>query len=486
MKKFLCLLVFMFIISCKTAYAGVVITEVMYDVDGADTDREWIEIYNNGSSPVDLTGWKFFENNSNHALTALQGTMSLQAGEYAIIAQNLQKFLADNPGVTGLILKASFSLNNDPGETLTLKDQDLNSVDQITYESSRGAGGDGNSLQKNSAGDFVAASPSPGSGASLSSASQTTTTTTSSSSQTQTVSGGAAAPPASSRKVEPTPDRLIADITAQNSGIVGVPITFSARVHFGKEEFSHGYYVWSLGDGEVRSSSYNQPFEYTYAYSGEYVVMFNYFFNAYDRLPQATDRMILKIVPAGVSISSIGSDGRIELSNTSSFEMDVSNWKLQSSAHAFIIPRSVIILPNKKIILSPVRTGFDSSTTAGLQLLNPQGEVESTYEEKKPEIKQTESEIRKGFPVTLYKEASHSEAVEILNNEKIEPSSFDVSSQEASVILATSKESQEMSYTILGVFAGLIGLALASVFILKKLQPQPEEELRAKDFEIIE
>ncbi len=51
----------------RAAFAEVVISEIMYDVSGSDTDREWVEVYNNSSSAVDFTSWKLFEANTNHA-----------------------------------------------------------------------------------------------------------------------------------------------------------------------------------------------------------------------------------------------------------------------------------------------------------------------------------------------------------------------------------------------------------------------------------
>ena len=41
------------------------ITEIMYDLEGTDTDREWIEVHNETGTEIDLTGWKFYDG-SNH------------------------------------------------------------------------------------------------------------------------------------------------------------------------------------------------------------------------------------------------------------------------------------------------------------------------------------------------------------------------------------------------------------------------------------
>src|SRR3989344_6805654 len=115
-------LVFVFILffSALPVYASVVITEVMYDLEGADTGREWVKIQNDGVA-VDLTGWKFFEGGGNHGLTLVQGDISLPQNGFAVIADNAEKFLLDWPGFSGTLFDSVFSLSN-TGETLILRD----------------------------------------------------------------------------------------------------------------------------------------------------------------------------------------------------------------------------------------------------------------------------------------------------------------------------------------------------------------------------
>src|SRR4051812_27298350 len=103
----LCLLAF-----ARKALAQVVINEVMYDLPGTDTGREWIEVYNGGSSSVDLSGWKLFEASTTHALTNVSGGTTLSAGGYAIIADDASKFLIDWPSFAGTLFDSVFSLSN--------------------------------------------------------------------------------------------------------------------------------------------------------------------------------------------------------------------------------------------------------------------------------------------------------------------------------------------------------------------------------------
>jgi hypothetical protein len=131
------------------AYA-LTINEMMYDLPGSDTDREWIELYQE-TGCVNLSGWKLFEAETNHRLTLAQGDWRLCDGGFAVIAQDPPTFLADHPNWSGTLLDSSFSLSN-TGEAIAMKDPDGNVSDSVTYISSWGAAGNGKTLEHNASG----------------------------------------------------------------------------------------------------------------------------------------------------------------------------------------------------------------------------------------------------------------------------------------------------------------------------------------------
>ena len=151
-----------------SAGAQVVVSEIMYDLPGADTKREWIEIHNTGSAAVDLMGWKLFEASTNHAIATTTAGQSLILGAdaYAIIADNPTIFFVDWPKFNGALFDSTFSLSN-TGETLVLRDATTINVDTATYNSDMGAAGDGNVLVRSGT-TFVPQAPTPGSGESAS------------------------------------------------------------------------------------------------------------------------------------------------------------------------------------------------------------------------------------------------------------------------------------------------------------------------------
>lgn len=145
-----------------TASAGISISEIVYDPDGSDTKREWVEIFNTGPDAVNLTDWKFVDK-SNHALNVPPknggvGSMLLAPGRYAILASDAATFVAEHPGIS-IVIDTALSLNNSGG-TLAIK-HGTTVVDSVSYSSALGAAGDGDSLQLNGV-TWIAAAPTPG------------------------------------------------------------------------------------------------------------------------------------------------------------------------------------------------------------------------------------------------------------------------------------------------------------------------------------
>jgi len=125
----------------------------MYNLEGNDANREWLELYNNGEEEINLTDWKFYENNQNHRLTLTQGNnMSLLPQEHLVIVKDTETFLQDYENYTGKILDSSWVSLDNNGELLIIKNSGDNTFDSIIdiiyYYSQQGADGNGMSLCK--------------------------------------------------------------------------------------------------------------------------------------------------------------------------------------------------------------------------------------------------------------------------------------------------------------------------------------------------
>ena len=109
------------------------ISEVLYDPLGTEPNREWIEIYNNTSSPVELTDWTISDNMSTDVISP---TVTIPVGGCLVIAAS-EEFYTSYPGFTGAIVfvadgKIGNGLGN-AGDRLILKDSEGIVIDQMSY-----------------------------------------------------------------------------------------------------------------------------------------------------------------------------------------------------------------------------------------------------------------------------------------------------------------------------------------------------------------
>ncbi|MEO8268694.1 MAG: lamin tail domain-containing protein, partial [Aureliella sp.] len=64
--------------------ADVIISELMYNPAGSEPQTEWIELYNHGATPADLSGWSFDDEDTTNWGALPAGTL-LQPGKVAVI-----------------------------------------------------------------------------------------------------------------------------------------------------------------------------------------------------------------------------------------------------------------------------------------------------------------------------------------------------------------------------------------------------------------
>ncbi|MCO6044381.1 lamin tail domain-containing protein [Aeoliella sp. ICT_H6.2] len=106
---------------------GVLINEIGYDVGDDSEPLEFVELYNAGSSAVDLSGWQL---DSGVQFTLPHGTV-LQSGEYLVIAQHVGQFTSQ----FGVPAVGPFDgrLSNE-GEVLRLRDANGDLQDEVDYQ----------------------------------------------------------------------------------------------------------------------------------------------------------------------------------------------------------------------------------------------------------------------------------------------------------------------------------------------------------------
>ncbi len=349
----------------------------MYDLSGTDTGREWVEIYNNGSSSVDITGWKFQESPSasNHVLTQIQGVSVIPAGGFAVIAVDPTKFLLDWPTFSSNLFKASFSSLNNTGSTIVLKDNTPAVPvvkDQVVYTSDQGASGDGNSLQKNGS-TWIPAAPTPGTANSAvavtpsagdSNASTTPPVTDTTDTTPTTTSSSGSSAHSSPAPLSTINEKIEFEVSAGRSRLstVGNTIMFRASVTKSENisERNTGY-TWSFGDG---MTAQGDIVNHAYRFGGDYTVVLN----ATNGDKLAVDRVAVKITEPIITLQRV--EQGVELSNKSGSEINLEGWKLVSGVREFIFPKDTIVGGNKKIVFGDDVTHLNADT---LSLVNPLG-----------------------------------------------------------------------------------------------------------------
>ncbi len=130
MKKIF-LIACMMIVLSVSALAEVMISEIMYNPFGTETKKEWIELYNNGNSEINISGWKI-DDDSQRTLTLYRGDFIIMPDSFTILARNGENFSNEYPEYNGTILASTFSLTNS-GKELKLIDSEDNIAESINY-----------------------------------------------------------------------------------------------------------------------------------------------------------------------------------------------------------------------------------------------------------------------------------------------------------------------------------------------------------------
>jgi len=502
-KKFIFVLaVVVFFFGFKFASAeSLIINEIMYDLSGSDTtdskSREWVEIYNSGPEiTIDASKWRFYDGSNNRTING-EEDFTVPADAYIVLAGDKTTFLSDHSGFSGIVYDTGMTSLNNTGKTLEILDQDGNPVDSVDYSSSDGANGDGNSLQLIN-GEWKASSPTPGvsnqdsgdegSGDEEENTDEENTTDEDSSSDSES---------ATETKATATPT-LKTKILAKTLAFAGQPAEFSLDVKYGSLTYTTGKYFWNFGDGDSREVI-NQPGRifHTYFYPGEYAVSSEYYKSYLSQVPDVVSKITIKVVPLTVSISKVGDakDFFIELTNNSSYEIDISRWAINANGKVFVFPKNTAILSKKQTTVSGRITGFVSGDERNLKLISSAGDVVFDYN---PPIVQTEIIKEAPAPVSAPVKIP---TVETQNNNVVEVETPEVEIPDQTQILPTQipadilpaavvqsdidvKESSN-KYLFLGGLAGFLIITGGFVYFLRRNRV-PANLKEGSDFKILD
>ena len=110
--------VLMILTAVGTANAEVIITEVLYDPINTDSGGEFVELYNNGNSSADISGWTI-RTETSVADATLPANILLPKNSHYLIADANWSMNKDNPGWPGADREEAMTLaNTDAGVAL--------------------------------------------------------------------------------------------------------------------------------------------------------------------------------------------------------------------------------------------------------------------------------------------------------------------------------------------------------------------------------
>ena len=109
-----------------------VIDEINFKSGTAKNTGDWVEVYNPGTTAVDMTGWIFKDGDNKHSFPFPAG-YSLPANGYVVIAEDLAAFKAAAPEVTNVVGSTAFGLSS-TGEYVRLYNNVGQLVDSVNFE----------------------------------------------------------------------------------------------------------------------------------------------------------------------------------------------------------------------------------------------------------------------------------------------------------------------------------------------------------------
>jgi hypothetical protein len=308
-------------------------SEIMYDPEGSDTKREWVEVFNSGATPIDLNMYYFLENNVYHKLVA-QGQSILNQGEYAIIVDSIVEVLAEYTGFAGKIFDSAFSLNN-TGETISITDSSKQITHTVTYDSTMGGNNTGQSLQINGQ-DVITASPTFGT--TNKTASEPIEQETDESNSSNSSSSDSSGSSGTSSHVQQVPisnytpsQEFKVSVGRERMTSINAPIEFRADVSTGDVSPK---FLWNLGDftidkGKKITHIYEHPATYEIvleAKSGEYT---------------AIDRTQIKVFVPQFQITQ--GTSTLTIANSLKHEVHIGGFEFVFNTDVLIVPRNTII-----------------------------------------------------------------------------------------------------------------------------------------------
>jgi hypothetical protein len=142
---YLCISPLLVAFACLTALplrAQIIISEIMYNPQGSDQEsgvnREWVELYNTGNSPVSLAGWQFGDAQDNTWADPFPSGTTIGAHQALVVTGDTSSFdLEWGSGINRVQVGNFPTLANSPSptnETAAIRDQLDITRDEVNFD----------------------------------------------------------------------------------------------------------------------------------------------------------------------------------------------------------------------------------------------------------------------------------------------------------------------------------------------------------------
>lgn len=364
MKNALLIVLF---ISGSMQTSALVINEVMSNPTGDDSGREWVELYNDSASSVDLSNLTISIKGATAIAVTPPGSTSLPAGGYAIIGSTVSgatKFLQDYPSYSGLLFKSAISLVNTGTTSIDIKINGTTVNSLASYTAAK----EGSTLAL-IGGSFILGIPTPGSDNQADtggSSSQTATATTSNNQGTVS-------------QVAPPSADIVLYVPFEKTVVAGATSFFEAYALTHAGAVVSGLTCkWAFGDGGEGKGSTTT---YTYAYTGKYIAQVE----GGNGSVTGVARMIVRVVAPDISITAVSSGkygNYIDIINPNMYDLDLSQWRLVINGQGFSFPKNTVLAANATTHFSGIAMGFAStiiSAGSSIKIVFPNQEEVTSY-----------------------------------------------------------------------------------------------------------
>ena len=110
---------------------GVIINEISYRAPKEEDSEDWVELFNNSSQFIDISGWIIQDSEESHRFTIPENTV-IGPGQYLVIARDLYEFSEIHPTVYNVIGPLGFGFSG-AGECIYLYNSEGILKDQVCY-----------------------------------------------------------------------------------------------------------------------------------------------------------------------------------------------------------------------------------------------------------------------------------------------------------------------------------------------------------------